>query len=250
MAGKAGSRALCLGLVAAWLGGCGGADGVDEVQSAVVTTNALTANALTANALTANALTANALTANGLRDPLAREFLKYVVSCALPADQSISLAVDGTTYEFSGSLGLAPEWGGSQGSCDESCQRWVSGCVLARVDAVGRERTISIRGENRALRPTLREIIGYPVREASYFGNVFVEGQPRYLCLAPGKTSDPRVCGPSLDNCPMTVVGSCAKDCAYEGVFDAYVDCSTSGHSRRPEIFHESVTVFLPKQAM
>src|SRR6185369_6669556 len=75
--------------------GCGGeADDVEAVQSAIttenaltanaltanaLTANALTANALTANALTANALTANALTANGLRDPLAREFLKYVV---------------------------------------------------------------------------------------------------------------------------------------------------------------------------
>src|SRR5215471_13409820 len=110
MAGKAGSRALCLGLVAAWLGGCGGADGVDEVQSAVVTANALTANALpanaltanaltanalTANALTANALTANALTANGLRDPLTREFLKYVVSCALDDGQSLAMSIDG-----------------------------------------------------------------------------------------------------------------------------------------------------------
>src|ERR1044071_1384054 len=67
-----------------------------------LTANALTANALTANALTANALTANALTANGLRDPLGRELLRYVVSCALPDGAGVTVHVDGTTYQFAG----------------------------------------------------------------------------------------------------------------------------------------------------
>src|SRR4051795_5255527 len=107
--------------------GCGEAgDDAETIQAAIMaenaltanaltanalTANALTANALTANALTANALTANALTANGLRDPLSRQLLKYVVSCALPADASVSITVDGASYTFPGSLGLAPEWG-------------------------------------------------------------------------------------------------------------------------------------------
>src|SRR3954453_3276683 len=56
--------------------------------------NALSANALSANALSANALSANALTASALRDPLAREFLRYVVSCALPDDKTITLRID------------------------------------------------------------------------------------------------------------------------------------------------------------
>src|SRR3954447_8023250 len=107
--------------------GCGEAgDDAETIQAAIVaenaltanaltanalTANALTANALTANALTANALTANALTANGLRDPLGRQLMKYVVSCALPADATVSVVVDGATYVFLGSLGLAPAWG-------------------------------------------------------------------------------------------------------------------------------------------
>src|SRR5262245_56472446 len=122
MARHAGTRVLCLGLVATWLSaaGCGGDEGVDEVQAAVITenaltanaltanaltANALTANALTANALTANALTANALTANGLRDPMAREFLKYVVSCALDDHDELTMRIDGHRYKFPGSLG-------------------------------------------------------------------------------------------------------------------------------------------------
>ena len=107
-----------------------------------LTANALTANALTANALTANALTANALTANGLRDPLARELLKYVgvVRAARRRQRHRSRSTD-PVYNFPGLAGpRAQEWGERDGSCDKDCQRWVSACVLARVDAAGVER--------------------------------------------------------------------------------------------------------------
>ncbi|HET6146657.1 MAG TPA: hypothetical protein VFH68_03940 [Polyangia bacterium] len=211
-----------------------------------LTANALTANALTANALTANALTANALTANGLRDPLGRELLKYVVSCALPAGTGVSLTVDDHRYEFPGSIGLAPQWGGTHGSCDRSCQRWVSGCVLARVDAAGVERLISIRGDHSALRPTWHELADYREREATYYGNIFADGQPRYLCLSPGATSDERVCGPSLSSCPMTVVGECDEVCDDRGPFGTFSECRTSGRNWRADRYDEAVTVFLP----
>jgi hypothetical protein len=243
---------------------CGRADDIDEVaerQSAVLvanaltanaltanalTANALTANALTANALTANALTANALTANGLRDPLGRELLKYVVSCALPADAKVTVTVAGTRYDFPGSIGLAPDWGDERGSCDRSCQRWVSACVLARVDAAGVKREISIRGDHRALRPAPHELRDYPVREATYYGNLFADHQPRYLCLSPGARTDDRVCGPSLADCPMTVVGQCDDVCDDRGSFGTFSDCHTTRQSRHGEVFAESVTVFLP----
>jgi hypothetical protein len=210
-----------------------------------LTANALTANALTANALTANALTANALTANGLRDPLGRELLKYVVSCALPDGAGVTVKVDGTTYQFQGSIGLAPEWGRPYGSCDGSCQRWVSACVLARVDAAGVEREISIRGDNPALRPVPHELRDYPLREATYYGNIFAAHEPRYLCLSPGATSDTRVCGPSLDDCPMTVVGSCDDVCADRGAFGTFQDCRTGRGWSGGAVYAETVTVFL-----
>jgi hypothetical protein len=210
-----------------------------------LTANALTANALTANALTANALTANALTANGLRDPLGRELLKYVVSCALPDGAGVTVKVDGTTYQFPGSIGLAPDWGRRDGSCDGSCQRWVSACVLARVDAAGVEREISIRGDNPALRPTWHELRDYPRREATYYGNIFADREPRYLCLSPGATSDARVCGPSLDDCPMTVAGSCDDVCADRGAFGTFQDCRTGRRWGGGGVYAETVTVFL-----
>jgi hypothetical protein len=215
-----------------------------------LTANALTANALTANALTANALTANALTANGLMDPLAIEFLKYVVSCALNDNQSLTLGTGSTKVTLPGSLGLAPQWGLKNGACDGSCQRWVSACVLARVDAAGVERPISVRGPNLALLPSWSELGTYTQREATYFGNVFAPGQPKFLCLPPGADSDERVCGDSMTDCPMTVVGSCARDCLTQGLFGDYDVCSDAGRIGTGHTYLESVTVFLPKTAM
>jgi len=247
--------------------GCGGetADDVDGVQSAVteenalsanalsanaLSANALSANALSANALSANALSANALTATALRDPLAREFLKYVVSCALDDHQRVAMRIDGRYYQWEGSLGLAPEWGRDHGSCDGECQRWVSACVLARVDAAGVKRMISLRGDHPALRPEANELRKYTGREATYYGNVFVPGQPRFFCLSPGKMDNERVCGDSLADCPMTVVGSCDDACADEGAYGRFEDCSDRGRARRGTVYHEAITVFLPKQMM
>jgi hypothetical protein len=266
MARKGDFRFLALGLVAVWASACGGegpAASVEQTSSALttenaltanaltanaLTANALTANALTANALTANALTANALTANGLKDPLARQLMKYVVSCALPEDQTLSMTIDGTRYSFPGGLGLAPEWGRRGGSCDESCQRWVSACVLGRVDFLGVEEIISERGANLTLLPSLQEMRDYPNIEATYYGNIFADGQPMYACLPPSKKQIPRVCGPSLDNCPMQVVGNCAPACGHLNLLGGgYVDCSATGKKGKPEIYHESITVFLSR---
>ena len=207
--------------------GCGAEEDVDSVSSYVMSENALTANAL--------------------RDPLARELMKYVVSCALPDGEMITVKIDGVMYRFPGSLGLAPDWGDRHGSCDRDCQRWVTACVLSRVDVEGIERMISIRGDNKALKLTAHEKKDYPTREATYFGNLFVDGKPRYLCLSPGQTTDQRVCGSSMSNCPMTVVGDCDDACQDEGPHGDFRKCSNVGRAGRGETFAESITVFLPK---
>jgi len=266
MARKGDYRVLGFGLLAVWAAACGGGEtNVEEVSGYALSANALSANALSANALSANALSANALSANALsanalsanaltakalKDPLAREFLKYVVSCALDDDTVIKMSIDGTTYSFPGSLGLEPQWGERGGSCDQSCQRWITACVLARVDFLGIERPISVRGLNQGLKTTGKEAKDFPVREATYWGNVFAPGKPLYACLSPDKKDDVRVCGDSMQNCPMKVVGSCADACAYEGQFGQFDFCSTSGKAFRPETYTESVTVFLPKSDM
>jgi GLTT repeat (6 copies) len=212
-----------------------------------LTANGLTANGLTANGLTSSAMTASGLTAGAMTDPLSRELMKYIVSCALSDQQSLSLTIAGTAYTFPGSIGLAPQWGAAHGSCDESCQRWVSACVIARVDAAGIDREISIRGPNLALLPSWSELSQYTQREATYFGNIFIPGEPRFLCLSPGQTEDERACGPSLADCPMTVLGSCARDCLFQGLFGDFDICSDAGRVGTGNTYLESVTVYLPK---
>jgi hypothetical protein len=268
MARKTDLRILSLGLVGLWASACGGPGAGQEVElttANLVTSNALSMNALSMNALSMNALSMNALSMNALSmnalsmnalvasklsDPLAREFLKYVVSCALDDDASLTMKIDGKSYTFPGSLGLATEWGERGGKCDTQCQRWVSACMLSRVDFLGVEKPISLRGANPALRTTWNELWDFPAREATYFGNLWADGAPKYACLSPGKKQIPRVCGASLDNCPMDVVGSCAQACSSQGWTGAFGDCSSSGRARKPEIFHESVTVFLPRAEM
>ena len=204
-----------------------------------LTTNALTASALTTNSLTTNSLTTNALTASALADPLARELLKYIVSCALPRDAEIDLTVDGVDYAFPGGTGLASEWGQPSGSCGVSCRRWVSACVLARVNYLGVSLPISIRGARHQLASTAAERSDFPHREATYFGDIFVSPQIRRACLSPGQTEIPRVCGPSLDGCVMDVIGSCDEMCDQTRRDGAFTGCGERGDGAA------DITVFL-----
>lgn len=212
----------------------------NSLSQNALTANALTANALTANALTANGLATNALTASALEDPLARELLKYIVSCALPQDAEIDLTIDGADYAFPGGTGLAPAWGQSDGSCGPSCRRWVSACVLARVDYLGVSLPISIRGARRQIASTAAERSDFPHREATYFGDIFASPQTRRACLSPGQTEIPRVCGPSLDGCVMDVIGSCDEVCDDTGPDGAFTGCGSDGDAAA------DITVFLP----
>jgi hypothetical protein len=199
---------------------------INALTANALTANALTANALTANALTANALTANSLVMNALSDAPTREFFSYVASCALPAGESIDLTINGVSYVFQGQIGVFPQWGMTGGKCEAGCQNWVSGCVLARVNYLGVRVPISIRATKApllALAPS--EGADYSHREAAYYGNVFSHPQTRYACLSPGETSNPRVCGPSLDDCVMDVVGSCDLFCGAPHVSGAFTNC-------------------------
>jgi hypothetical protein len=215
-----------------------------------LTQNALTQNALTQNALTQNALTQNALTQNALDDPNARELFTYIVSCALPDGQDLQYTDnEGVTHTFEGSLGLAPDWGKPHGRCNETCQQWISGCVLSRLDYLGQHVDISIRGQNRALATTWHERHTFTQREATYYGNIFSQPQRMLGCLAPGETSDPRVCGPSLDGCAVTFTGTCDDVCGAPRADGSFPSCrGPSDHnlwSDASSAYAGSVTVFL-----
>jgi hypothetical protein len=264
---------VMMGAVSVWIAGatlgCGAplADDLVEAQSAMMAenglatnglaanglaanglaANGLAANGLAANGLAANGLAANGLAANGLADPAAQKFMEYVVSCALPAGHAVTYTRDGVSYTFAGGIGVAPEW--ERESCDGSCQRWVSACVLARLNKLGVHREISIRGANAALALTPQELQDYPVREATYYGNLFQREQPRYACLSDAATQDLRVCGDSLVGCAVAFPGPCEKVCQRPGRNGSFVDCASHELSRADRnddsTYAETVTVFL-----
>jgi hypothetical protein len=105
-------------------------------------------------------------------------------TCVVPLNGGVGLAInkDGTHWWD------APDPGNTEaGTCDESCQRWISACVLARTNAYGVHVEISMRAPEDApqaikdaLAVTDAERNGdgagtpaYALREGAYFGNIF-----------------------------------------------------------------------------
>ena len=253
-------------ILALLVSGCGadpgGGEDLGSAELAALTANSLTADALTSSASFAALMTGHALTADGLmhdpalaaelEEPTARLFLKYVVGCALPPEESFDIVVDGALYTYAGRSGLAPEWGNPGGSCDATCQAWVSGCVLARVNHLGVTVPISIRGEHPALALSPGEAAAYPHIEAAYYGNVFSTTQERHACLPPGHTTDERVCGASTEDCVIDIVGSCERACGAPGASGDYTDChdalrgANGNYPTGTTTYPGSVTVYLP----
>ncbi|WP_438020546.1 hypothetical protein WMF18_16360 [Sorangium sp. So ce315] len=204
----------------------------NALTSNALTADVMTASALTASALTAEALSSNALTAAALRDPDARTLLKYIASCALPADKSLTVSVDGVRLAFPGELGLAARWGQQGGACDGACRSWVSGCVLARLNYLGQKVSISVRGDRKELQADKAERAAFPRREATYFGDIFAERPVYQACLPPGASAIPRVCGPSLEACAVEIAGPCDALCDEPTDDGSFPNCR--GTVRRP----------------
>jgi hypothetical protein len=207
--------------------------------------NGLSFNGMSYNGLSYNGLSYNGLSYNGLENPVVHNFVGYLVSCALPENDSITYDINGKAFTFPGELGLAPEW--KFNACDESCQRWVTACMLARLNKLGQHVEISLRGEHRALKTDRPERKMFTAREATYYGNLFKGANEIYTCLSPGETSIQRVCGDSLGDCPMNVVGSCADACQGQGAHHSFRDCGTSTRFRKKsaDVYEEAITVFL-----
>jgi hypothetical protein len=174
------------------------------------------------------------------------------VSCALPPSATVDFTVQGVNYSFPGELGLTPKWGIPGGTCGETCQRWVSACVLARIDYLGEKVNISLRGPHANLATTPAEAAAYTLREGVYYGNIFgaPAEQERYACVAPGRKGLPRVCGPTLDGCIVDATGWCHNTCGSVLPNGAYMDCHDSMRVNNQfpvdsENYPTSVTVFL-----
>lgn len=161
------ARAVAMGLAALSVMACTPAgvstgsyalDGQDDPNDpSLQTMNGLSFYALTDNAITVNPaakqlMVSQPLTgatysagylADQLRDPYARELMRYVTYCALPVGASVE--VPGETWH--GKLGMCEEWGDPvTGAASADCQERVSACLLALENAYNVEVPISIRG--------------------------------------------------------------------------------------------------------
>jgi hypothetical protein len=175
-------------------------------------------------------------------DPSARTVLKYIVSCALPAGAHIDLNVGGTVYGYDGQIGLAPEWGLDGGSCDATCQAWVSGCVISRINYAGHVVPISVRGAELGGTPA-SEMSTYSSPDAVFYGNIFTWPQVRYACLPPNGELT-RTCGQGnpLATCVgVTYLGPCTSLCGNVAADGSYQNCTDGAGTAYPG----SISIFL-----
>jgi hypothetical protein len=200
--------------------------------------NAVTTNAVTTNGVLLNGVTTNAVTTNQISSDLyeivpteliatdeGRELLRYVVSCAIPPGITLVGEHEGVTYEFLGDIGLAPSW--LDRALGEGDQRWVSACLLARVNRFGIPVSISIRGPHKALKVSEAEARDYSVEEGAFYGNVFRQVEAPIIwnaCLGRDEAvsesgtldlrdcSEPDPSNPGATLCGFNYAGSCARE--------------------------------------
>ena len=144
-----------------------------------------------------------------------RNTVSYLVRCALPVGHSITKVVGGTSYTFAGQLGFAPEW--ETGACGDSCQQYLSACVLAHINTSGQHIALWLDSDAPAVgwgRST-----DYPYQEGSFFGNIFTSPPTAYYCngrdsdvgLVPGRLG--ATTGSIYQNPYASGTGYCSDSC-------------------------------------
>jgi hypothetical protein len=183
-----------------------------------------------------------------LATPSGIEVATYLVECALPEGESIvKVQKAGDILELTGALGLAPEW--KDGACDETCQEWVSACLLARTNVTGETVGLWLSADHPAL--GLGHDPGYPLYEATFYGNVFQDPDALYLChgtQATGLLSDyleGRTCGGQpVEACGFTDWGAChgLDRCLFD---NGHATECAEGDDPATGIRHRSISTFV-----
>ncbi|MCA9706649.1 MAG: hypothetical protein KDK70_12420 [Myxococcales bacterium] len=185
-----------------------------------------------------------------LGDPVHRGTIEYIVECALPEGHSIIKTHDGQDYVFEGQMGLAPQW--ETGACDESCQQWISACILARTNVSEEEILVWVQSDHASIG------FGQPeglVHEASWYGNLFADPPEQYFCdgtkggnVAAKRAG--RTCSQgSGKKCGFTNTGDCDKHdrCTMAGPdADVPVDCK-AGKKKSYSAPYHTIATYLPE---
>ena len=269
---------------------------IDEAENlssdthGVVTNNRITSNRISGNRISGNRISGNRISGNRisgnrfeaniesmgdlLASPEGQELLAFLIGCALPEGVTL-VAPDpngGPDIEFFGEIGVAPEW--VNRGLDRSDRRWVSACILSRVNDNDVTVEISIRGPNPALDSTAAERATHPVEEGAFYGDIFGPlNQPLqwFACRgrdqAAGETGSlvDRDCAePDPNNkgktyCEFIYAGDCAdfaapkNKYACESFSEYYEDCETKARTnfehcdnvKNHKQYDEVITTFL-----
>ena len=145
-------------------------------------------------------------------DPDGEKVIRYLVECALDEGDSIAVDGPGGSYVFEGDVGLAPEW--KDFPCNETCQQWVSACLLARTNESGADVMIFVQGSNPSLGYGADP--NYPNFEGTFFGNVFTDPTKMYACRGSSlgtaaAIGQGRMCTVSEDHCGFTTYADCSR---------------------------------------
>lgn len=198
------------------------------------------------------------------------EHMEYLVLCAL--DEGTEMVIGDSRYR--GLFGLAPEW--VEEGCDESCQKWLSACLLAHANHYGVAVTVSLRGAHPGLAWDAGIAEEFTLQEAAFYGNIFqVDGddpvdleRPLYACSGRALIAwdeDPehhetsldylqkRVCG-SGSSCGLNNTGPCVypiesesicrQDAGWEGY---YANCEGENYDDPflVPVYPEVITTYL-----
>jgi hypothetical protein len=182
--------------------------------------------------------------------PSGQMLLKYIATCALPKEHALVVGAD----RFAGFYGLATAW--ETAACDETCQHWISACVLAHANQKGTHVSLSLRGDHPNLPAAIRP--GFTDQESAFYGNLFVT-RDFYACMGAQATTDAaahivlgRVCG--LGQCGLVNAGDCTYPTENGPNFgacerdagDHFADChSTVAYGDAQPGIHEVITVYL-----
>jgi hypothetical protein len=213
--------------------------------------NRLSLNRLSLNRLSLNRLSLNGAASGGLETTeQGRDLLSYVAKCALRAGDILVAEHEDVVYEFPGLLGVAPEWEAAPLTAE--LQGWVSGCLLAHVNAFDTSVPVSLRAPGK-LDFDVAESVQFPIHEATFFGNVFNIELVMYACTgdmpeAAFALSDDRALRACSDPanedgtsaCQFVTLGRCRDVCSEKNVGMGWNGCTAGG-----EIHAQAVSVYL-----
>jgi hypothetical protein len=161
--------------------------------------------------------------------------VKSAIQCALDTSQSVTDPVTGEVLE--GHWGLATGWRANPLSV--TGQRWVTACMLQKLNGYGWTVPILLEGANTPINVQPALDPSYPFDESTAFGNYFLPEPMLYVCresdLIAQCEGQPlladldlysRICDSNSNSCGLQVIGNCSTACQQNG---AYWKCQPPG---------------------